>query len=262
MLIYHQTTFDILDKVPQVDQSASQKLKQCEQIFGFSFPLSFREWYSLSHSYEILTEYSNDDFPLSLEELLNVHANWHSYSHFSLNLASQRMLPFLWENQAVFLCVIKLDESDDPPVLLWDDDNEWKLTNKHFSSFISHWVWNCLYFRKYFNTVLRADENNLRETDILFLRSKFKELAQKSPNSTVFHFQEDDKHVHVWKENEQASHWWLRADSRASLLELTQTVWDCGTLATTLSLQGGYIHNDAGKVLEFLRFGVEHNKKR
>ncbi len=220
MLTYHQTTFNILDKAPQFDEGASRKIKQCEQIFGFSFPPSFREWYSQSQVDKILKEFSNDDSPLTLEELLNTYTNWHSYSHFSLNLASQRMLPFLWENQAVFLCVIKLDVSDDPPVLLWDDDHKWKPINQHFSSFISHWVWNFLYFRQYFNTVLRADESNLSETDIRFLRSNFKEIAQKSPNSVVFHFHKDDKHIHIWKENEIVSHWWLRAASKQSLLDL------------------------------------------
>src|SRR6266496_4309349 len=99
MLTYHQTTFNILDKAPQFDEGASRKIKQCEQIFGFSFPPSFREWYSQSQVDKILKEFSNDDSPLTLEELLNTYTNWHSYSHFSLNLASQRMLPFLWENQ-------------------------------------------------------------------------------------------------------------------------------------------------------------------
>jgi hypothetical protein len=236
-------------------------LKECEQIFGFMFPAAVREWYLLSNSQQILTEFSNDDYPMALEDMMEAHTQQQSYSHFAIDLTKPMMLPFLWENQAVFVCAVKLDGSDDPPVSVWDDDGEWKLWAEHFSSFISRWVWNFLYFRSYYETSLRASEPTFIESDMNFLRKHFNEQPPKSSHSTVHHFSVRDEHVHLWRENTSSFHWWLRAETKESLLNLARTLWQCGTLAKTLTIQGSYIHNDAGKVLEILRFGKELPEK-
>ncbi len=257
MLIYHQTTFDILEREPQYSDAVEDVLKYCEQVFGFTFPAAVREWYLLSNSQQILTEFSNDDHPMTLEELMEMYVQRRSYSHFAIDLTKPLMLPFLWENQAVFVCAVNLDGSGDPPVSMWDDDGEWKWAETHFSSFVSHWVWQFLYFRKHYDTSLRADEPTFLESDMGFLRDHFVEHPLRSGHLGVHHFSARDQHIHLWLENNSSFHWWLRADTKESLLDLAQTLWHCGTLAKTLEDQPGSLADDARKVLEILRFGKQ-----
>jgi hypothetical protein len=262
LLRFHQTTFDILELEPKFDPNARNLIKICEENLGVSLPPSVREWYSLSNTRQILSNFSNDDYPLSLDDLIQLHTNWKSYSYRQLNLAKLRFLPFLIENQGIFICTVQLDSSDDPPVLSIDDDDEWKVWEDHFSSFISHWVWNFLYHQLYSETTLRADDCSLKNSDLEYLEDNFTRELPSSDISDIYHFHRADQHIHIWRRDAKTSYWWLRAETKKSLLSLTQLVWEVGTLSKTLKPQGGYIHNPAGKVLEIMRFGRELPEKK
>ena len=254
LLKYHQTTFDLLEQDPKLDMGALALLDQCEAAYGFSFPASIREWYSLGGSVEILREYSNEDNPLTLAEIQELAQDRGSF-HGWRDYHGLDVLPIMDENQSVALWAVHLNGSDDPPVLVIDDDDEWKPWSDHFSTFVTEWVWWHLYWAEV--CVLCAKDIALSDVDKKFLGKSLIETPRSS-YSPIYHFSLGaDKHIHVWARDDQRSFWWLRAGSKSSLLELTKMVWQCGTLARTLNITGGYFHICAGKVLEMLRFGHE-----
>lgn len=253
MLKYHQTTFDITLIDPIIDEENLHQLDLLEDLLGFSLPPSVREWYSLSGVNDLIVEFSNDDYPISLNKLVNNFHTFGAFSHYSLDLISNNMLPFMIENQAVFICTIKLDGSDDPPVFFWDDDNEWKKIDENFSSFLSHWVWNFLIYRDYFKTSLIAEEGPFKGEYVEELRDVYNELLLGEHDSSVIHLSRKSQHITIWRENTDTTHWWLSAGSQAALLEVAKDVWQYGTLSTTLRGQGGGSNNAAALVLKKLR---------
>src|SRR4051812_34538367 len=98
-LKYHQPAFDLLGTTSRISTSALILLDQCERVYGLPFPAALREWYSLADATEILEEYSNQDNPLTLDQLRDAAKAWHSYSPYKIDLASENLLPIVWENQ-------------------------------------------------------------------------------------------------------------------------------------------------------------------
>jgi hypothetical protein len=252
-LNYHQATFDLIEREPAFDVAAIAALDQCETAYGFSFPASVREWYSLKGSIEILREYGNQDNPLTLDEMQEL-ANDRQSFHGWRDYLGLNVLPIMDENQSVALWAVHLDSSEDPPVLVLDDDEEWKPWARSFSEFVTGWVWHYLY--KLQDCALLAYDQPLSPEDRAFLMSTF-DAVRYDPQSPIYHFLHREGHLHIWARDEENSFWWLQAPSKEALLELTKLVWHCGNLAETLNIKGGYIHSCAGKVLEILRFGHE-----
>jgi SMI1 / KNR4 family (SUKH-1) len=248
-LTYHQSTFDLIQKQPEFSQTAPLLIAQCEQAYGFAFPAAVREWFSLTQAIAILATYSNQDEPLDLQAIHQRSQQWQA--SFERQAAPHPTLPFLIENQGVFICAVHLDGSDDPPVKVWDDDEHWKLWSDHFSSFICGWVWDHLYQME--DCVLRADNDVLSAADLAFLRTAFTEVSLPYPSITIYHFRDQDHFLHVWKRNDEDANWWLRASFQESLLDLARRVWQCGRLAETLRIQWGSIYACAGQVLKQLR---------
>jgi hypothetical protein len=248
-LAYHQTTFDLIQKQPQFNATAPLLIAQCEQVYGLTFPAAVREWYSLTEATTILATYSNQDGPFDLQEIHQYSQHWQG--SLGQRAATYPTLPFLMENQGVFICAIHLDGSDDPPVKVWDDDEHWKLWSDHFSDFVCGWVWDHLYWTK--KCVLRADNDALSTSDLVFLHTAFMEISLPYPSTTIYHFRKQDQFLHIWKRSDGATDWWLRASTQESLLDLARRVWQCGTLARTLRIQWGSIYDCAGQVLKQLR---------
>jgi len=256
-LAYHQVVFDIIEQEPELVDGSRSLLDNCERALGFALPAALREWYLIANSNRILEHYSNDDHPVSPKELLEVASRRGDYSHFHLNLAAERVLPFLWENQAVFLCGLQLDDSDDPPVVAWDDDHVWKKWQSKFSTFLSLWVWDFLYFRDRYDFSLCANDTLLTEQDFAAIRRDFIEVQRRVDNSSVYHLHKADQHIRIWLRGNGDVLWWLAASTKESLLDLAQRVWHVGTLASTLTIQGGSMYSPASKVLQLLRLGHE-----
>ena len=262
-LKYHQPTFDLIEREPLLDPAAMAQLDKCEAAYGFPFPASVQEWYSLAGAVDILREYSNEDHPVTLAELMELSQVRRSYKGWR-DYHGLNVLPIIDENQSVALWAIHLDGSDDPPVLVIDDDNEWKPCADRFSEFITSWVWGFLYWGDDCpagaDCQLGAKDKQISAEDLIYLRQTFDE-APRRPDSAFYHFRKgEDAHIHVWARSADESRWILRAITKESLLEITSLVWRCGTLASTLEIEFGFIYGWAGQVLDILRLGHERHE--
>jgi hypothetical protein len=248
-LNYHQPTFDLIQKDPRFSQRSATMLRLLERVYGYSWPQSVREWFSLENATDIIKYYSNEDVPLTLEDL--EHAAQEQYTYRYWDFAGQEMLPFIVENQGSYLWAIHLNDSDDPPVGMWDEHNEWHLCAPRFSEFVCLWVWKHLYWTD--RCVLHAKDIAISESTLQSLRQHFTitSPAQITNSSTIFHFYRDSQKIHLWRRNRQETYWWLHAASEESLFHLAHSVWFYGTLKQTLQdIQGDRCASD---VLQRLR---------
>jgi len=172
---------------------------------------------------------------------------------------------FLVENQAVCVWGIQLNGTDDPPVLVVENESgaSWLHCSDRFSTFVYTRIWD---FQPWVEKwlMLEAQDEPLSPADLASLKNRFHErpstyAMMSHPNVTSYRF--DSSHgrivIHTGTDSpsesrlyEQAD-WFLHAKSPNSLEALAREVWHCADLATTLY---GF-NEDEGAVLDRLRTG-------
>jgi hypothetical protein len=103
-LVYHQAAFDVMGKTPKPSKKALGILEGRERALGFALPASLREFYSLAGASDVLTDHSNQDPAVPIEELGEPED------------LKQGVLRIQDENQGCASWYVRLDGSDDPPV--------------------------------------------------------------------------------------------------------------------------------------------------
>lgn len=239
-LLYHRETFNLARQVPTL-QEVSDLFEKIENAYHLQLPPAVKEWYSLVEATGILAHYSNADRPLSLQEILDQASEWHQQKWDGMGERTPTdapTLPFLWENQGVFVACLLIDGSEDSPVIAWDDDLEWKPWNDHFSDFLLEWIWGYLDYGKLPDMLtgpnLRAERVPLTPVDFDFLKNHFVAEAPIYPPSTLDTWVRGDQLIRIWNRGD-TTHWWLFADSKASLAELVRLLHPLGTLTEALS---------------------------
>ena len=116
MLRYHSKTLQLLGIEHRRSPSAVQAVAQAEDRIGRALPDSVREWYELENACRILLEHSNGDPPLDISEFGQPQRDNHGGGPH--DLLADDLLLFRWENQRVCAWAIRLDGSDDPPVVV------------------------------------------------------------------------------------------------------------------------------------------------
>jgi hypothetical protein len=142
MLRFHAKTFDLLGIEPSVSPSAVDLLEQVEERIGCRLPASVREWYELRGACRLLLEHSNDDPAVDISDLGQPEGD--SRGAGPHDLIADDLLLFRWENQGVCAWAIRLDGSDDPPVVV-DVDTQFRTWTRCADSFSQHvysWVWD------------------------------------------------------------------------------------------------------------------------
>jgi hypothetical protein len=231
-LRYHRKTFDLLGQEPAVSERAVELLAAAEQRCGKALPAAVREWYSIRGSKGILATYSNQDLPVGVEEL---GAPTAAAQGPSPELLSEGYLVIMCENQGVCWWAVRLDGSEDPPVVVAVHPSPaptWEPCAETFSSFVYTLVWD---WQGWDWPWLNAQDQELTPRDFEFLRERFVELPTTYgwPGRRNYRFSRADQRVLIWSAEGQAD-WKLRACSPESLLELATELWRCGTLANTL----------------------------
>lgn len=229
-LHYHQAALDLVGETPHFLTNANALIEQVEQSHHISLPPSVREWYSLNKGSILLSEYSNDDHIVPLEDLGEY--GWRNKASHPL---AQGLLPFMLENQAACTWAIHLTGADDPPVLVSYDEKEtlWLPFASSFSLCVYTRIWD---FRRHrAEYVLWSNEGPLQDHDLQFLREHFKEgpLTFSYPGEINYRFWQEDRELLLWS-SETESNWWLRADTEEDLERLVRSLWHCGTLRDTL----------------------------
>ncbi len=132
-LRYHQEVFNFLNSKPTISSSALQVIEKRETACGITFPLAVKEWYSIEGAIKLFEE-NTEHYLTPLEELGNSEEIFHGY------------LTVAVENQGVVVWSVRLDGSDDPPVIdipYGDEDLskvDWDFISEKFSTFIFNMI--------------------------------------------------------------------------------------------------------------------------
>lgn len=146
-LKYHQKTFALLGREPKKSAVAVKQIAVIERRLKIRLPAAVKEWYSLAGAVKLLYEHSNQDEPTPLEEL----GSPYEVSHGVLKIQT--------ENQGVAEWYVRLDGSEDPPVLVesefhhepdetWDDADDGDYLSRAIfkvqSPSFSEYVYQCV----------------------------------------------------------------------------------------------------------------------
>lgn len=251
-LIYHRETFNLVGQTPTL-QNADDLFPKIENAYNVQLPASVKEWYSIKESVDLMLHYSNMDKSLSLSEILDERDEWLQAKWYEIGDRTPTeypTIPFLFENQGIFVACLLMDGSDDPPVITWDDDMKWKRWNEHFSEFVLAWIWRYLHRFSQSQSHLYAYDDTFTEENVSFLYQNFKFQEPLYTPSKIYTFQRDDQRIQVWDRGKYQTNYWITANTATSLMDVTYTIWNLGTLCQSLCAG----NNKGGRsVLEKLR---------
>jgi hypothetical protein len=154
------------------------------------------------------------------------------------------------ENQGVCNWAVKLDERDDPPVVVEVDSapNEvWLPLANTFSEFVYCQVWD--YSPR--GPSCSAQETDLTDSDRDYLRRTFEAgpTTASWPGNANYRFVSQHGRILLWYGKERGTDWFIWADTADQLVKLLRLVWHCGNLSETLYA----LDRDSERVLERLR---------
>jgi hypothetical protein len=240
LLTYHADTIALLGTDVDTSHDAAALIQQIEREFGFTFPASLREWYSLANAHEILHEHSNDDAPVPIEEMLRPRTDTNGGGPH--DLLSQGLIPIRYENQAVAVWAVRLDGTDDPPVVVDVDTQfrKWRPCATSFSQFLYTCVWDCRMVQ--FQDAFACTDNvPFDESQLDFLRATFNEGPTTSgwPRDRTYRFCLGSQALLFWADD--VADWFLGADNEQDLESLIRRIGHLESLKDYL-----YSHTDAG----------------
>jgi hypothetical protein len=236
-LKYHQKTFDLLhEEPPKIAREKIKLLMNRQAACGVKFPESVMEWYSMGSSLEILKKYSRADDPYHPGQFGKVMKDW--YGGGERDFAKEGLLLILSENQGVCQWAVKLDGSDDPPVVIEVDtapNDQWLTYVDSFSDFVYTQVWdNCgKDYRYYFNAI----DDQLKPDEVIYLQSCYKENIRTYgwPGDVNYRFYNDDVRILVWNsESHGQADWFIFTKSEAATVDLMKRLYSISDLKHTL----------------------------
>ncbi|MCB9851771.1 MAG: SMI1/KNR4 family protein [Phycisphaerales bacterium] len=238
MLRFHEKTFRLIGTNPNIDPSSLDALAAVEQRIGLALPASLREWYSLEDACDRLYRYSNTDPSVSLSNMRDD------------GLIGGRYLKFRYESQGMCFWAVDLDGTDDPPVVIADDETFQpnRRCNTTFSEFVNACVWDWGLVLN--NCMIQAQNAPLSEEAIAVLHNEFKAELQTNgwPGHTQYRFYSADQRILIWASEDQAD-WCLAGDSEDAVSRLAQKLWHVDNLGRSF-----WSHNSIGEsMLQTLR---------
>jgi hypothetical protein len=247
-LRFHAATFARIGKQPRRSRRALELWKQRERQCGVAFPAAVREWYlaggpGLGRS---IGCGRTADQMVALRDLGRPLANW--YAMGNADFVAAGLLIVMHENQGVCTWAVKLDGSDDPPVVVEVDSSaraarlsaiRWQRCAASFSAFMYCRAWDHGHALARIALALSAQDVPLARRDLAFLRAHFTEGPRTfgHPGVANHRFFTDDSAILIWSGEDQCD-WHLMASSDDALLRLLGRVARCGTLTDTLYALG------------------------
>ena len=215
------------------DTSMNQAMKR-ESALGIKFPASFKEWYSLDGSVDLLKKYSHDDEPISIEKLGEPFDNWYGLGR--KDFLSEGLLVFMVENQGVCNWAIRLDGKDDPEVMVIVDplkNSRWEICSDKFSTFM---YCQCLDYAPKKSFDVSAQERFLSEDDIMFLKANFVYLPETYgwPGKTNYRFKSENGYILLLHVPNVQTDWFINSPTKDGLRNILKMVWHCGNLSKSL----------------------------
>ena len=233
VLRFHQASVALLPTLPTTSSASARTIAERERLLAIRFPESLREWYVMDRSVELLGEYSNDDWPVPLGQLGSPVEDW--YGDGPRNLIDDGLLWFMAENQGVCNWAVRLDGTDDPPVLVEVDSARrdiWQPAAATFSEFVYCQIWD----HPRGTLLCEAQERSLSKDDLRYLQRQFcpGPVTESWPGSRNLRFAAPHGRILIWTTEEDQTDWLLYANSEQRMNRLIRSVWACGSLSTTL----------------------------
>ncbi|WP_354637329.1 hypothetical protein [Kitasatospora camelliae] len=158
-LRFHGRSADLAGMDLTVSAEARAALDRFEAVHGRAAPAAVREWFSLAQGAPVLREFGNDDAVfdadrLGREELYywpEDDEEWpdgvEEQEERTIDpVGSLGLLPFMVENQGVWVLAVRLDGSEDPPVVISFDDvtpsATWHPHADRFSDLVHARIWD------------------------------------------------------------------------------------------------------------------------
>lgn len=210
-LNYHRRAFVLVNHDPQ--PANRDLLAEFSTKGGLAMPESVSEFYSVRESVNLLRKYSNDDSVLLP-------------SQFEITpIGNQPAITFIVENQACCEWAFAFDGSNDPPVLVGEEQAEnplgWTPTGATFSEFVYLRFFDFQFFlqlpadAEYFFDARPMSNDELREIEGLFHREK----STHDWPSPKHRFRRGDQRIVVFAAND-CWQWHCHASSPASQASL------------------------------------------
>lgn len=227
--VYHRHTFELLDQKPKPSVESENLLHSIERVFDITLPAAFREWYTFDNAAQILASYSNRDRPIPLQQLGLPLERWLPYQP-----ATDGVLPFMVENQGVCTWAIRLNDGDDPAVLVEVDSGtppRWQLCAERFSNWV-YWLvhdWHTLEQMRF-----QAQAAPLTDADITLLQADYHEIGRTYawPGTINYRCFGAAGELLIWAGPSQAD--WFLAPNPGMEQALLTHLWACADLATSL----------------------------
>ena len=243
-LRFHAATFELVGKKPRWSRRALERLRRREQRARVGFPAAVREWYLVGGpelGFEIGCGKTADEMVL-LRELGQPLANW--YAMGDADFVRAGLLIVMHENQGVCTWAVKLDGSDDPPVVVEVDSSDkaaslseirWQPCAESFSAFMYCRAWDHGHSLDRISVGLAAEDRPLARRDLALLRANLTEGPRTfgHPGGTNYRFFTAESAILIWAGTRRAD-WHLMASSDEALRRLLRLVSRCGTLTETL----------------------------
>jgi len=211
--------------------TAEAELVAVERRIGRTLPTSFREFYSLENGPSLLDHYSNSDRPMRLAALAEPLRRWQDYDPLSENI-----LPFMIENQGVGAWGVRLDDGDDPQVVVEMDcavPPVWQKCADRFTDWLESQVEN---FRLFDSCWFSADGPELTDETLSLLRQNFEEGIRTYawPGKTNYRFFNDRSSVLLWNLDGMCS-WWIAPKSAEHVVAALDEIAEIAGIEKDLS---------------------------
>ncbi|MGW6916641.1 hypothetical protein ACWGB8_22870 [Kitasatospora sp. NPDC054939] len=158
-LRFHTRAAELAGMDLTVSADAAEALDRFETVHGRAVPASVREWFSLAQGAPVLREFGNDDAVIGADRLGREELYYwpEDDEHWPDGVEEQEertidpvqalgLLPFMVENQGVWVLAVRLDGSDDPPVVISFDEvtpsAAWKPYADRFSDVVHSRIWD------------------------------------------------------------------------------------------------------------------------
>ncbi len=236
--------FELLGLEPNRSSSANAILALQEESIGRKFPAAVREWYELEDACQLMLAYSNGDRSVDIDKLGNVDTDSRSGDRY--DLLAQNLLVFRWENQGVCAWAVRLDGSDDPPVVV-DVDTQFRSWLPCADSFSQHlyscaWDWgrvlNC-------ELIVQAQNKPLSEATLHILKQQFQPevVTYNWPGDVQYRFYNDQCRILIWAGKDQAD-WNVVADTPDHLEQLVRSLAQVDSLVDAF-----WSHTESGEAV-------------
>ncbi len=234
---FHDRSLCLLPELPEISEAAVAKVAEVEARVGRLLPAAVRDWYVRDGACDIMRTYSNQDPPVELEDLGRPITDWRGDRKLH-DLAADGLLYIRSENQGVCGWAVRLDDGDDPTVVVnygaIADPGEWQIQADTFSDYVFSGIWD--FGPVPSELVIQAQNGPLSENALDHLRLHFRESVRTWgwPGDAQYRFEGDGLRLLLWSVTGGQTDWFLTADDEPSLTEAARKIWHLDNVGDAL----------------------------